>query len=163
MLELETAQRGQHLLHPPRLGKYYLVKTPMVERLRRNGGNGHGVARKLRGNNGVMGKPFQKGNPGKPKGAISKLTRETKEIIAGCFNRMGGEDELLRWATQDDEHQTIFYVSIWAKTLPMRMSVDGQFTVTAETALRRIDQILGSNKVIDVTPARNDPAPAAQD
>ena len=73
---------------------------------------------------------------------------------------MGGEDELFRWATQDDQHQTIFYVGMYSKLLPLRMTVDGQLTVTAENALRRIDQLLGSNRVIDVIPTRGDTAGA---
>jgi hypothetical protein len=131
----------------------------MVERLRRIGVvKANGEARKLRTNSAkaVVGRPFEKGNPGKAKGTISKLTREVKEVYHAVFERMGGEDELFRWATQDDQHQTIFYVGMYSKLLPLRMTVDGQLTVTAENALRRIDQLLSNNKVIDVTPARSD-------
>ena len=55
----------------------------MVERLRRIGvvkSNGEPRKLRIKSVKAVVGKPFQKGNPGKAKGTISKLTREVKEV-----------------------------------------------------------------------------------
>jgi hypothetical protein len=129
----------------------------MVARVKRNGR----APSKIRTDNGgstrIAPFRFKKGNPGRPPGIPNKLTREAKEHINNVFQRMGGEDAMLEWATRDDTHRTMFYVSIYPRLLPLKMSVDAPYTVTAEQATRKLEQLLlGNTKLIDVTPDRRD-------
>jgi hypothetical protein len=44
----------------------------------------------------VRGKPFAKGNPGKPKGAKNKITQSMREALEEAFMRKGGADYLMK-------------------------------------------------------------------
>ena len=63
-----------------------------------------------------MGRKFQKGNPGKPKGAVCKFTT-LKAAFVNVFERMGGEDALLEWAIASNHNTAAFYQWI-TKILP---------------------------------------------
>jgi hypothetical protein len=129
----------------------------MVARVKRNGS----VQRKVRAHNAsakaLVPYQFKKGNPGRPPGIPNKLTRQAKEHINNVFQAMGGEEAMLKWATKDDAHRTMFYVSIYPRLLPLKMSVDAPYTVTAEQAMQKLEQLLLPHaKLIDVTPDRRD-------
>lgn len=66
---------------------------------------------------------FGKGNPGKPKGAISKTTRTAKEAIALAADGLGGADRLIAWAKEDALNERAFWSTIYPKLLPLQ--VDG--------------------------------------
>lgn len=65
---------------------------------------------------------------GRPKGALNKTTREVKEVIAQCFEDIGGIKEFGAWAKRE---RTEFY-RMYAKLLPVQLQgagVDGAFQI----------------------------------
>lgn len=68
---------------------------------------------------------FGKGNPGKPKGAISKTTKTAKEAIALAAEGLGGADRLVAWAQEDPLNERAFWASIYPKLLPLQVTGEG--------------------------------------
>ncbi len=62
---------------------------------------------------------FGAGNPGKPKGAISKTTRAAKEAIAFAAEGLGGAERLVAWAQEDPKNESAFWTTIYPKLLPL--------------------------------------------
>ena len=74
---------------------------------------------------------FGKGNPGKPKGAVNKLTKELKEMILEALDNAGGVDYLTERA-QDPKTASAF-ITLIGKTLPMTVrgpNEDGSHSVS---------------------------------
>lgn len=70
---------------------------------------------------------FGKGNPGKPKGAVSKTTKTAKEAIALAAEGLGGADRLIAWAQEDPLNERAFWSSIYPKLLPLQVAnADGE-------------------------------------
>lgn len=67
---------------------------------------------------------FGKGNPGKPKGAISKTTKAAKEAIALAAEGLGGTDRLIAWAKEDPLNERAFWTSIYPKLIPVTLAGD---------------------------------------
>lgn len=67
---------------------------------------------------------FGKGNPGKPKGAVSKTTKTAKEAIALAAEGLGGADRLIAWAQEDPQNERAFWASIYPKLLPLQIGGD---------------------------------------
>lgn len=66
---------------------------------------------------------FQKGNPGKPKGAKNKLTKTVRETVLEVFNKLQEDDgpaSLGNWAKKEP---TEFY-RIAAKLIPTDIKAD---------------------------------------
>lgn len=76
--------------------------------------------------NKPRGKPFGKGNPGKPKGAKNKLTKSFKEMLAEALNAMNEDQSqpyaLLSWGKKNPN---LFY-PIASKLIPTELT--GQLT-----------------------------------
>ena len=72
---------------------------------------------------------FRPGNAGKPKGAVSKLPREAKEVIAEAAGRLGGADRLVAWAKEDPLNERAFWASIFPKLLPLTVNANATITV----------------------------------
>lgn len=68
---------------------------------------------------------FGKGNPGKPKGALSKTTRTAKEAIAIAADKLGGAERLVAWAQEDPINERAFWSSIYPKLLPLQVTGEG--------------------------------------
>lgn len=68
---------------------------------------------------------FGKGNPGKPKGALSKTTKTAKEAIALAAEGLGGADRLISWAQEDPLNERAFWSSIYPKLLPLQVTGEG--------------------------------------
>jgi len=68
---------------------------------------------------------FGKGNPGKPKGALSKTTRTAKEAIAIAAEQLGGATRLVAWAKEDPKNESAFWASIYPKLLPLQVTGEG--------------------------------------
>ncbi len=64
---------------------------------------------------------FGKGNPGKPKGAINKVTKELKEMILHALDDAGGIEYLKRKA---ESHPAAF-IALIGKTLPLTIGGPG--------------------------------------
>lgn len=62
-----------------------------------------------------MGNHFAKGNPGKPKGAVNKLTRDAKQAFQYAFDEIGGAEKLAAWARKNT---TEFY-KLFARMIPV--------------------------------------------
>lgn len=67
-----------------------------------------------------MPKLFEIGNPGKPKGAVSKLTRTFKEALTEAFNELQGDPEanLIAWGKKNP---TAFYM-VASKLIPAEIN-----------------------------------------
>lgn len=68
---------------------------------------------------------FGKGNPGKPKGALSKTTKAAKDAIAQAAEALGGAERLTAWAQEDPANERIFWGTIYPKLLPLQVTGDG--------------------------------------
>jgi hypothetical protein len=68
---------------------------------------------------------FGKGNPGKPKGAISKTTKTAKEAIALAAEKLGGVDRLVSWAQEDPLNERAFWTSVYPKLMPVQVEGPG--------------------------------------
>ncbi len=68
---------------------------------------------------------FGAGNPGKPKGALSKTTRAAKEAIAFAAEGLGGAERLIDWAKEDPKNEAAFWTSIYPKLLPLTVGGEG--------------------------------------
>ena len=64
--------------------------------------------------------PFEKGNPGKPKGALNTLTKTVKERVTEVFNELQSDPtaNMLSWAKGEP---TEFY-KIAAKLIPSELN-----------------------------------------
>ncbi len=68
---------------------------------------------------------FGAGNPGKPKGALSKTTKMAKEAIALAAEGLGGAERLQSWAQEDPKNEAAFWTTIYPKLLPLQLSGEG--------------------------------------
>jgi hypothetical protein len=66
------------------------------------------------------GRPFSKGNKGRPKGVPNKSTVSTKAALIEAFEQLGGVPSLVQWATNEP---TEFY-RLWSKMLPLDVQHD---------------------------------------
>ena len=65
---------------------------------------------------------FAKGNPGKPKGAVNKNTKELKEMILAALSEAGGVGYLVDKA--NDPRTASAFLSLIGKVLPMQVQGD---------------------------------------
>lgn len=67
---------------------------------------------------------FEKGNPGKPKGAVTKATKLVKEVFADVFTELQNDEKakLLEWAKKNP---TEFY-KLASKLIPIQLSGDSE-------------------------------------
>lgn len=75
--------------------------------------------------------PGQSGNPkGREKGVINKTSATFKQALQETFERLGGVDHLIDWASAEP---TEFY-KIYAKTLPTEIKgqLNGEKKITVE-------------------------------
>ena len=63
---------------------------------------------------------FGKGNPGKPKGAVSKNTKEIKDMILAALHESGGVDYLV--ARANDPRTASAFLGLVGKVLPMQLT-----------------------------------------
>ncbi|WP_324807197.1 hypothetical protein SH584_11430 [Sphingomonas sp. LY29] len=61
---------------------------------------------------------------GRPKGAVNKTTKAAKEAIAEAFEKMGGINALVSWASTSDDNRKVFYSQIWPKIVPLQVAGD---------------------------------------
>ncbi len=67
------------------------------------------------------GRPFLPGNPGKPKGAISRFT-SMKQCFVSVFQELGGTEALLEWVKASTKNRRDFYGWV-ARLLPADINI----------------------------------------
>ena len=89
---------------------------------------------------------FAKGNPGKPKGAVAKITMDVKQMVHEALHNAGGVDYL----TAQAEENPKAFMALVGKTLPKEMSIELQ--VASRDLLEKINarrQQLADMQTID--------------
>lgn len=85
--------------------------------------------------------PFQKGQGGRPKGAVNKTTAKAKEAFQLAFEELGGVDAMVKWAKRDPDNLRVFY-SLYSKLIPVDVQTDGEkvnaLTITREIVTRQV-------------------------
>jgi hypothetical protein len=71
----------------------------------------------------TRGIPFGKGNPGKPKGAVTKVTAEIKDMIRQALDGAGGVEYLIERA--NDPRTASAFLGLVGKVLPMTVAGSG--------------------------------------
>lgn len=79
---------------------------------------------------------FGKGNPGKPKGAVTKVTAELKDMIRKALDDAGGVDYLVKRA--NDPKTASAFLSLVGKVLPMTVAGDPNSPIAFTVIERRI-------------------------
>lgn len=67
---------------------------------------------------------FGKGNPGKPKGAVTKNTKALKDMILTALGNAGGAEYLERRA--NDPRTASAFLALIGKVLPMTIAGDAE-------------------------------------
>lgn len=65
---------------------------------------------------------FGKGNPGKPKGATNKITKEVKQMVIDALDGAGGVDYLMERA--NDPKTASAFLTLVGKVLPLQVQGD---------------------------------------
>jgi hypothetical protein len=70
---------------------------------------------------------FKKGQRpvGRRAGTPNKMTAEVKEVLARCFEDVGGYDAFVKWVESSPERLDTFYSKMWIKLLPMNIRPEG--------------------------------------
>ena len=55
------------------------------------------------------------------RGTPNKMSRECKEMIATCFERLGGLEGLVAWAKSSDKRMDAFYTRMYIRLLPFSL------------------------------------------
>ena len=76
----------------------------------------------------MRGKPFAKDNPGKPKGAKTKVTASMREAFKQAFDLRGGVPALMEWA---DKNPDAFY-ALAARLIPVEVEATSKNEVTVK-------------------------------
>lgn len=63
---------------------------------------------------------------GRPKGALNKVGKAAKDVIALAAEGLGGADRLLAWAKEAPENEKAFWASIYPKLLPLTVHGPGE-------------------------------------
>jgi len=68
-------------------------------------------------------KGIKKGNPGRPKGAKGKVTKNIKENFEAVFEKLGGIDGFFKWAKTNNNTKATFY-QMYSKMLPSNVAME---------------------------------------
>src|SRR5262245_14486222 len=67
---------------------------------------------------------FRKGDGRARRGtAEARMSRECKEMIQNCSEKMGGLEGLYRWATSTPERRDAFYTRMYIRLLPVDLDI----------------------------------------
>ena len=74
---------------------------------------------------------------GRKRGVPNKTTMMAKAVIANAFDRMGGVDALVTWATKNDDNRGAFYKLIYPKLLPLQVTGEDGDAIKVVNEVRR--------------------------
>ena len=74
---------------------------------------------------------FKRGNPGRPKGAKDKVSRNIKEAYEYVFEKRDGAKGFLKWVNANKRNTELFY-QWYSKMLPSNISGDIDANVTVK-------------------------------
>jgi hypothetical protein len=77
---------------------------------------------------------FGKGNPGKPKGATTKVTREVKEMILEALDGAGGIEYLIKQA----HSKPAAFLALVGKVMPLQVTGAGGGPIAFERIVREV-------------------------
>lgn len=83
----------------------------------------------------VTGK-FGKGNPGKPKGAKTKVTADIKHMIMTALSNAGGAEYLERRA--NDPRTAAAFLGLVGKVLPLQVTGEGGGALEIKTRIELV-------------------------
>jgi hypothetical protein len=91
------------------------------------------------------GGTFRKGDGRKAErsrqGTPNKMSRECKEMIADCFERIGGLEGLVKWATANAKNRAAFYTRMYIRLLPFSLDVRTHKDVVYHTVAEVNDRL----------------------
>ena len=61
---------------------------------------------------------------GRQAGTPNKMTAEAKEMLARCFEDIGGYEAFVKWVKSSPERLDTFYSKMWIKLLPINIRPD---------------------------------------
>lgn len=101
----------------------------------------------------VIGKPFEKGNPGKQKGTVHKLTRTVKEAVLDAFNELQNDEQhnLVAFAKKNPRD---FY-AIAAKLIPTDIKAEVKTTEKIVLEVVRTTNIAVKPEATTLQPAES--------
>ena len=73
----------------------------------------------------AVGKPFKKGEGGRPKGIPNKLTASAKEAFQLAFDELGGWQRMAQWANSDPDNLKTFF-TLYARLIPTDVTSKGE-------------------------------------
>lgn len=59
---------------------------------------------------------------GRPKGAVNKVSKAAKDLIAEVAEGLGGSARMLEWAKEDPANEKAFWSQVYPKLLPLQVS-----------------------------------------
>lgn len=75
---------------------------------------------------------FEKGNPGRPKGAVNKSTALLKDAILQAATQAGGEEGIVGYLKEQAMMNPSSFMPLLGKVLPMEVQGDMSHTVVVE-------------------------------
>jgi len=88
---------------------------------------------------------FKRGNPGRPKGAKDKVSKNIKDNFEAVFEKLGGVEGFFDWADQNSRNKGTFY-QMYSKMLPSNVNVEGDLKVTYQLSEKYIPKIGNEKK-----------------
>ena len=79
------------------------------------------------------GRPFKPGNPGKPKGAKNKISKNIKDNFEAVFEKLGGIKGFCDWAKENRQTKGAFY-QMYSKMLPTNVMLEGDLPIIFEVS-----------------------------
>lgn len=99
----------------------------------------------------VVGRPFQKGNPGKPRGAVDGSTRSLRGMILQALSDAGG----VKWLEKQAHDNPVAFMGLVGKVLPLDVtSSDGSMRPVVALYMPDNRRDGDSARVIEHAPAK---------
>jgi hypothetical protein len=92
---------------------------------------------------------FKKGHRpvGRRAGTPNKMTAEAKQMLARCFEDIGGYEAFVKWVKSSPERLDTFYSKMWIKLLPMNISSEEDHKNVVYRSAEEVRAALGSHGI----------------